>query len=259
MMKSKKLIAILTVVALLVSLAAMALADDKIYTSETFKLPKDRIKIRAEEPEEVPAEEVPAEEGPAEEVPAEEVPAEEVPAEEVPAEVTPAEEVPAEEVPAEEVPAEEAPAEETHAEVTPAEEAPAEEAPAEEVPADETPAEEAAPAELPEGEELPADEQLPENEAAEEPAEEPAAEPVAERQVRIYTSRKAVVTEGDLIEMTSELIGFGDLDVTYQWQVDRGDGLGWVDIEGATRWKYSFIASRETIVYSWRLIVHVVE
>ena len=80
-----------------------------------------------------------------------------------------------------------------------------------------------------------------------------------ERQVKIYSTRKAKVYETEIIEMTSELIGFGDEEVTYQWQVDRGDGLGWVDVENATRWKYTFIVDRETALYNWRLIVTVVE
>ena len=96
---------------------------------------------------------------------------------------------------------------------------------------------------------------------AEQPAEPAApaqpAEPV--REVRIYSSRREVVTEGDIIELTSELIGFDGLEVTYQWQVDRNDGEGWTDVEGATRAKYMFIANRETILYSWRLIVKVSE
>ena len=68
-----------------------------------------------------------------------------------------------------------------------------------------------------------------------------------------------IVTEGDQIVLTSELVGFGDEPVTYQWQVDRGDGQGWVDVEGATRYKHTFIANKETIQYSWRLIVNIEE
>ena len=43
------------------------------------------------------------------------------------------------------------------------------------------------------------------------------------------------------------------------WQVDRGDGLGWVDVEGANKWKHEFVANEETIKYSWRLIVNVID
>ena len=69
----------------------------------------------------------------------------------------------------------------------------------------------------------------------------------------------AVVTEYEQIKLSSELIGFEGLTVTYQWQVDRGDGEGWVDVEGATRENHVFRATRETIQYSWRLIVNIVD
>ena len=51
MKKNTKLIVILMVTAILVSLAALAVADDKIYTSDPYKLPKNRIEV-PEEPEE---------------------------------------------------------------------------------------------------------------------------------------------------------------------------------------------------------------
>ena len=43
MMKSMKLIAMLTVIVLLTGLAAIAAADDRIYTSSAFSIPEDRI------------------------------------------------------------------------------------------------------------------------------------------------------------------------------------------------------------------------
>ena len=137
--------------------------------------------------------------------------------------------------------------------------------------------------EVPEaGEEVPeAGEDLPEagealSEAGEEPEEpdededfeelnEDAGEVTAEpakpqHKVVIRSSQGEIVTEGEQIVLTSELIGFDDDEqVTYQWQVDRGDGNGWVDAEGGTKWKYIFIADKTTITYSWRLIVNVVE
>ena len=80
------------------------------------------------------------------------------------------------------------------------------------------------------------------------------------RQVIITSNQGDIVTEGDIIVLTSELRGFGDDEIVeYQWQVDRGDGEGWVDVNGADKYKYSFIANRETVTYSWRLIVNVVD
>ena len=43
MKKSTKLIAMLTVIALLATMAATALADDKLYTSTVFSIPKERV------------------------------------------------------------------------------------------------------------------------------------------------------------------------------------------------------------------------
>ena len=78
-----------------------------------------------------------------------------------------------------------------------------------------------------------------------------------ERTVTIRSSQGDVVTEGEIIYLTSKLKGFDGLDIAYQWQVDRGDGAGWVDVEGANRSKHMFVADKETITYSWRLIVTV--
>jgi hypothetical protein len=75
------------------------------------------------------------------------------------------------------------------------------------------------------------------------------------RMVKVHSSQKPKMREGDPIYLTSELIGFDGVEVFYQWQVDRGDGLGWVDVKGATGSTHTFIATRETIQYSWRLIV----
>ena len=83
---------------------------------------------------------------------------------------------------------------------------------------------------------------------------------VQKREVIIRSSQKEIVTEGDQITLSSELRGFDDDEqVTYQWQVDRGDGNGWQDVEGATKDKHVFIADRTTIRYSWRLIVNVID
>lgn len=87
-----------------------------------------------------------------------------------------------------------------------------------------------------------------------EPEAEPEPEPEIPKKVSIYSSRKDVVTEGERIYLTSYLEGFDGLTVMYQWQVDRGNG--WENVEGATRDSYSFIATKESILYSWRMIVY---
>ena len=186
MKKTIKLIAILTIMAVLIGLVTLAVADDKIYTSQTFKLPKNRI-VKPEEPE------VTEELG-------------------------------------------------TEPEVT--------EEPGAEPEGTGEPGTEPEGTE-PEGTEEPGTGP----EGTEEPAE-------VERKVMIYSTRKDVVTEGDIIELTGALIGFDDVPdeaITFQWEVDRNDGEGWVAVEGANKWYYKFIANKETILYNWRLTVTVNE
>ena len=166
MKKSTKLIAMLTVITLLSGLLAVAVADDKIYTSPTFKVPKDRV----EQPEGQP-------------------------------EVEPTE----------------TPDETEEPEATP-----------------ETPAEEGT-----------------------EPEHQDQPEGPVERKVIITSSRKDSVIRDQFITLYSELIGFDDVVPHYQWQVDRGDGNGWVDVEGATGATHSFVATPETVLYNWRLLVSV--
>jgi len=164
MKKSMKLIAMLTVIALLAGILATAVADDKIFTSTVYSIPKDRVdqemlqQYAEEHPQDEETEEPDAE-------------------------------------------AEEEPEEAIFEE--------------EEAPADGT----------------------------------------VERKVLIKSSRKEVVIEGEIITLYSKLVGFDDVEVHYQWQVDRGDGKGWVDVEGATGPNHQFVARKDTILYSWRLIV----
>ena len=162
MKKSTKLIAMLTVIALMAGTLATATADDKIFTSEIYVIPEDRLD--PEMMQEVQEPEPQLEEQPAEEPGTEEP------------------------EPEEEVPEEEAP---------------------------------------------------------------------AERKVRIASSRGDVVIENEIITLSSQLIGFDGVDVQYQWQVDRGEG--WTDVDGATGPTHQFVATRDTILYSWRLIVTVDE
>jgi hypothetical protein len=223
MRKLMKLIVITALTALLFcALITCAAADEKIYTSPTFTLPTDRL-ILAEEifdaQEAANQPEEPEEIG------------EELPEE---GEALPTE---GEELPetGEELPAE--------GESLPAE--------GEEIPEN--------------SEELPeADEESDEDEdveALDEDAGEVIEEPIIQRrEVIIRSSQGEIVTEGEVITLRSELRGFGDDEqVTYQWQVDRGEGNGWEDVEGATKDKHIFIADRTTIQYSWRLIVNVID
>ena len=257
MKKTTKLIALLTLVAVLIGLVTLALADDKIYTSPTFKFPKERIisdPLIPEVPEEEPGTEPEVTEEPGTE----------------PAETTePVEGEPTETT--EPVEGEPEGTEETGTEPVEGEPEGTEETGTE--PVEGEPTETTEPVTEPEGTEEPGTEPTEqagpvEGEPTEttepvtepEPEKEPEAPAPVERKVMIYSSRKEIVTEGDIIELTGALIGFEDVPdeaIAYQWQVDRNDGAGWVDVDGATKWYYKFIANKETILYNWRLIVTV--
>ena len=159
MKKSMKLIAMLTVIALLATMAAAALADDRLYTSQVFSIPKERVE------EELSQIEMPE----------------------------------------------------------------------------------------PQKEEEP-EEPEPEEVFEDEPEEKPT-EGKTQRKVLIKSSRGETVIEGEIITLKSKLVGFDGVEVHYQWQVDRGDGEGWVDVEGATGPEHSFVARKDTILYSWRLTI----
>lgn len=163
MKKSTKLIAMLTVIALLATMAATALADDKLYTSTVFSIPKERVE---EDLSQIEMPEPQKEEEPEE----------------------------------------------------------------------------------PEPEEVFEDE-----------PEEKTTEGKTQRKVLIKSSRGDTVIEGEIITLKSKLVGFDGVEVHYQWQVDRGDGEGWVDVEGANGPTHSFVARKDTILYSWRLTVSVDE
>ena len=159
MKKSTKLIAMLTVIALLATMAATALADDKLYTSTVFSIPKERVE------------------------------------------------------------------------------------------------EDLSQIEMPEPQKEEEPEEPEPEEVFEEEPEEKTAEGKTQRKVLIKSSRGDTVVEGEIITLKSKLVGFDDVEVQYQWQVDRGDGEGWVDVEGATGPEHSFVARKDTILYSWRLTI----
>ena len=206
MKNQKKLIVIATIIALLICVALMtcAIADEKIYTSPTFKLPAEKIQ---EWVDDQPEEETPEEVKPEEETPADDESGDE-------SEDDWLNEDPREDEEDGE-PVAETPAEGTEAQGEEGGE-----------PAAETPAEG--------------------TEAQGEEGEVVGEAKAPERTVMIRSSQGDVVTEGEIIYLTSKLKGFDGLDIDYQWQVDRGDGAGWVDVEGANRSKHMIVANKET-------------
>ena len=84
-------------------------------------------------------------------------------------------------------------------------------------------------------------------------ADEPE-QPQEKMEVLIFTSRRAVLSIGDPITLTSELHGFDGYEIMYQWQCDRG--AGFQDIPGANGATYTFEATEDTLQYSWMLEVY---
>ena len=231
MKNQTKLIVIVTMIALLMcAVFSFAIADEKIYTSPTFKLPADQIQEWVETQDEEP-------------VPEEGTPAEGTSEEGTPEEGTPEEGTPEEGEPEEDDWGEDAREEDSLDYI-----------PEGALPASNTEGETPAEGTEPEGE-IPAEGTEAQNEEGNLVGE--TVQP--ERSVQIRSSQGDVVTEGEIIYLTSRLKGFDGLDIAYQWQVDRGDGEGWVDVEGANRPKHMFVADRETIQYSWRLVVNILD
>ena len=297
MKKTMKWTIMLAAAMMLIALAGSAMADDRVYTSPSFCIPGSRIEIPVNEqtaeeteaePETTADETVPAEtvnetetvlpESEQEETTAveaemiNEAAAETEAAEELTAEAETTDETTAETEAAEELNAETETTDEAAVEAEAAEDPTAESeiteetAETEENAAEQTEAEESAAA-VPEETAEPAEEPDDYDELAEEPAAgtdvldaAPETEKIPEeRQVLVRSSRRDTVTGGEVIELTSQLVGFGEAEVHYQWQVDRNDGAGWVDAEDGNRWKYTFLADRTTVMYNWRLIVTVDE
>ncbi|NLD60763.1 MAG: hypothetical protein GX647_14050 [Clostridiales bacterium] len=85
----------------------------------------------------------------------------------------------------------------------------------------------------------------------------PLAAPV--RSVRIFTTLDSVISEGDKVKLTSELIGFEDVRVALQWQYSDNRGENWKNVDGANEDHYTYAVSSENINYAWRLMVEIVD
>lgn len=216
MKKSTKLIAMLTAITLLVCILAAAIAEDRIFTSEVFSIPKERVEqtILQQPGEETPQPATTEQKDQQEESAEPEIGSDEW------------------------WDADSADETETVTETGFGTEGePETESPSEGMSSEETTAAGTNQEETPEA------------------ISEPEPEPMPERKVQIKSSRKDVVIEGEIITLYSRLIGFEGVEVHYQWQVDRGEGAGWEDVEGATGPEHSFVARKDTILYSWRLTI----
>lgn len=87
---------------------------------------------------------------------------------------------------------------------------------------------------------------------------DPSLDPYVAKAVTITTTLGPVVNAGDIITMTSTLIGFEDVPprtVVYQWQVRTQGSTVWEDIAGANGPIYQYVATIEAVNSSWRIKV----
>jgi hypothetical protein len=63
---------------------------------------------------------------------------------------------------------------------------------------------------------------------------------------------------GTMITMKAVPVGFGDAELTYQWQYST-DGENWTDIEGATEKVYKYELTRKNMKYTYRVSVEPVK
>ena len=87
----------------------------------------------------------------------------------------------------------------------------------------------------------------------------PEAQPQVEKNVEIFTSRRAVVEMGETIELRSELSGFTEEElagITYQWQCDKdGDGV-FENADGeSNEATYRYQANEDNLTWDWQLTV----
>ena len=74
------------------------------------------------------------------------------------------------------------------------------------------------------------------------------------KKVTIFSSRRALMEEGEPIYLTSLLEGFEDCEeIQYVWKVNKGEGFEIV--EGANEESYVFTASMESLSWDWHLTV----
>ena len=103
----------------------------------------------------------------------------------------------------------------------------------------------------------PVDEEEPEDDTeAEEILDEevPLALPESPKSVSIFSDRRAVMTEGETVTISSVIEGFENCEaILYVWLVDKGNGFE--EVPGANSDSYSFTATAETLSWDWQLEV----
>lgn len=77
--------------------------------------------------------------------------------------------------------------------------------------------------------------------------------------VTVFSDAKVNMSIGDSVNLFIRTTGLDGYRLSYQWYVDKGDGYGFVPVEGATGDTITFVASRETLSYDWQIVVDVEE
>lgn len=76
-----------------------------------------------------------------------------------------------------------------------------------------------------------------------------------EKKVTIFSSKWTHVRIGECLMLSSQIEGFEDCEeLFYQWMVDKGEGF--TEIEGANDPTYYFIADKESVQWSWKLMIY---
>lgn len=77
--------------------------------------------------------------------------------------------------------------------------------------------------------------------------------------VTVFSDAKVNMSIGDSVNLFIRTTGLDGYSLSYQWYVDKGDGYGFVPVEGATGDTVTFVATRETLSYDWQIVVDVEE
>ena len=77
--------------------------------------------------------------------------------------------------------------------------------------------------------------------------------------VTVFSDAKVNMSIGDSVNLFIRTTGLDGYHLSYQWYVDKGDGYGFVPVEGATGDTITFVATRETLSYDWQIVVDVEE
>ena len=90
------------------------------------------------------------------------------------------------------------------------------------------------------------------------PTPEPTPRPIIKVKIHWKEPIPQTLVKGEFLQLVSKLENCETAQsITYQWQVDKQDGNGFVDINGANNSTYTVTITKELYNYTWRLKVTV--